>query len=110
MKFWWLKFSKKPTKNWKISQLASKKWLKKIKELCYSVSHNSIHPPDFSGNHGNHQNFVPSLVPHNLWLIWIGMKQKNAFLPLFWAYGIFDSPKSVLLLTVYNLQTDINCV
>ena len=23
--------------------------------LGNSVSHNSIHPPDFSGNHGNHQ-------------------------------------------------------
>ena len=43
----------------------------------YSVVHNSIHPHDFSGNHSNHKNFVPSLVSHKLWLIWIGMKQKK---------------------------------
>ena len=31
----------------------------------------------FAGNQGNHQNFVPSLVPINFWLIYIGMKQKK---------------------------------
>ena len=31
----------------------------------------------FAGNQGNHQNFVPSLESHKLWLIWIGMKQKK---------------------------------
>ena len=29
----------------------------------YSVSHNFIYPYIFAGNQGNHQNFVPSLVP-----------------------------------------------
>ena len=30
----------------------------------YSVFHNSITPsPDFSGNHGNHKNWVPSMLP-----------------------------------------------
>jgi hypothetical protein len=30
----------------------------------YSVSHISIHPPDFSGNQGNHQNFEKSLLSY----------------------------------------------
>ena len=41
----------------------------KPKNFClssYSVSHNFIPPYDFSGNQGNHQNFVPSLVSHKL--------------------------------------------
>ena len=45
----------------------------------YSVAHNSIHPPDFFGNYGNHRNFFPSLVSYWMWLIWIGMKQKKVF-------------------------------
>ena len=45
----------------------------------YSVSHISIHPPDFSENQGNHQNFEKSLVPHKWWLIWVRMKQKKIF-------------------------------
>jgi hypothetical protein len=31
---------------------------------CYGVFHNSIAPPEFSGNHGNHKNWVPSMLPH----------------------------------------------
>ena len=34
-------------------------------------------PLAFCWYQGNHQNFVPSLVSHKLWLIWIGMKQKK---------------------------------
>ena len=30
----------------------------------YSVSHNLIYPPDFSWNHCNHKNWVPSMLPH----------------------------------------------
>ena len=45
----------------------------------YSVSHNFMTPKLFAGNQGNHQNFVPSSLPHKLWLIWIGMKQKNPY-------------------------------
>ena len=30
----------------------------------YSVSHNSIAPPNFSEDHGNHRNSVPSMLPH----------------------------------------------
>ena len=45
------------------------------KNLVYSVSHISIHPPDFSENQGNHQNLVPSLVYNKVWLIWIDLKQ-----------------------------------
>ena len=41
------------------------------------MSHNFIPPHDFAGNQGNHRNFVPSLVSHKLWLIWIDLKQKN---------------------------------
>ena len=33
-------------------------------KIWYSVSHNSIAPPDFSGNHGNHKNWVPALLHH----------------------------------------------
>ena len=66
--------------------------------VTYSVSHNSIHHPKFSGNQGNHHNFVSILVAHKLWLIWIRdeakkiymvVRHKNAFfefLALFWAY------------------------
>ena len=32
-----------------------------------------------AGNQDNHQNFVPSLISKNLWLIFIGMKQKKVF-------------------------------
>ena len=35
-------------------------------------------------NHHNHKNWVPSILIHNLWLIFIGMKQKN--FGCFWAY------------------------
>ena len=34
--------------------------------VTYSVSHNSIHHPEFSGNQGNHHNFVSILVAHKL--------------------------------------------
>ena len=47
--------------------------------ILYSVSHNFIYPMLFAGNQGNHQNFIPSLVCHKLWLIWIGMKGKKIF-------------------------------
>ena len=30
-------------------------------------------------NHHNHKNCVPSILTHNLWLIFIEMKQKNVF-------------------------------
>ena len=47
--------------------------------LVYSVSHNFIYPYIFAGNQGNHQNFIPSLVPIDLWWIWIRMIQKKCF-------------------------------
>ena len=50
------------------------------REQKYSVSHNFLYSYLFAANQGNHQNFVPSLVPHNLWLIWIKMAQKKLFL------------------------------
>ena len=53
-------------------------WKRKTKS-CYSVSHISIHPPDFSRNQGNHQNFEKSLLSYKCWLIFIGMKQKKIF-------------------------------
>ena len=32
----------------------------------------------YPGNHGNHnKNWVPSMPPHNLWLILMGMKEKK---------------------------------
>ena len=31
-------------------------------KIWYSVSHNSIAPPDFSGNHGNHKNWVKKRI------------------------------------------------
>ena len=38
----------------------------------YSVFHNSIAPSFW---HDNHKNWVPFMLPHNLWLILIEMKQ-----------------------------------
>ena len=32
-----------------------------------------------AGNQDNHQSFIPSLISKNLWLIFMGMKQKNFF-------------------------------
>ena len=46
---------------------------------CYSGGHISWHELFLAGNQGNHQNFVPSLVFHKLWLIWKKLKQKNFF-------------------------------
>ena len=31
----------------------------------------------WDGSQDNQKNWVPSMVPHNLWLIWMGMKQKE---------------------------------
>ena len=77
--------------------------------LYYSVVHNSIPPYLFSGYHDDHKNCVPSMVPVNLWLILIGMKQKinlqskkdkkfvyNRFYIDFTRYG------NDLLITKYN--------
>ena len=33
----------------------------------------------FGLNHGNHKNWAPSMLPHNLWMISIVMKQKKEF-------------------------------
>ena len=32
--------------------------------FIYSVFHNFVAPPEFSGNHGYHKNQVPSMLPH----------------------------------------------
>ena len=45
----------------------------------YSVSHISIHPPDFSGNQGNLQNFEKSLLSYKCGLIFVGMKEKKIY-------------------------------
>ena len=37
------------------------------------------HSKEFAGNQGKHQNWVPSILPHNLWLILIGIKQKKNY-------------------------------
>ena len=34
----------------------------------------------WAGNQGNHQNFDPSLLTYNCWLIFMGMKQKKILL------------------------------
>ena len=41
------------------------------------MSHISIHPPEFSGNQGNHQSFEKSLLYYKCWIIFIKMKQKK---------------------------------
>ena len=38
------------------------------------------HSKEFAGNQGKHQNWAPSILPHNLWLIFMGIKQKTIFL------------------------------
>ena len=46
--------------------------------FCFHVMYSVLYTPSFfAGNQGNHQNFVPSLVHHKLWLIWLGMKQQQ---------------------------------
>ena len=45
-----------------IGQKELEKFLKSLDGPQYSVSHISIHPPDYSGNQGNHQNFEKILV------------------------------------------------
>ena len=60
--------------------------------LVYSVSHDFIYPYIFAGNQGNHQNFIPSLVPIDLWWIWIRMKQsfRGSWKTQFFWVGHFD--------------------
>ena len=41
------------------------------------MSHISIHPPEFSGNQGNHQSFEKSLLYYKCWIIFIKMKQEK---------------------------------
>ena len=39
----------------------------------------------YPGNHGNHnKNWVPSMPPHNLWLILMGMKEKIIIWIIWW--------------------------
>ena len=38
---------------------------------------NIKHSEEFAGNQGNHQKFVPSLLPYKCWLMFMGIEQKN---------------------------------
>ena len=49
--------------------------------VCYRYTHAHLwFPPLFLAvNHHNIENWVPSILTHNLWLIFMGMKQKYFF-------------------------------
>ena len=51
--------------------------LQKRSLLGYTRDRNVLSMWFLAGNHGNHQNFDPSLLNNKLWLVFIGMKQKN---------------------------------
>ena len=63
-------------------------WTKKDIIKILSVSHNFKYPYLFGGNQGNHKNFVPCLLPIDLWWIWIRMKQKNGRLKKNWVFQL----------------------
>ena len=51
-------------------------------------------PPSFLAvNHHNIKNWVPSILTHNLWLIFMGMKQKKIFFLLKKKFKMADSKK-----------------
>ena len=54
---------------------------------------NITHSKKFSGNHGKHQNFDPSILPYRFGLIFMGMKQKKFFF-LKKKFKMADSKKS----------------
>ena len=80
---------------------SQKSWLPRSwKRKYYSVVHNSIHPPDFSGNQYNHKIFVPQIVTDlnrdeakkNPWnfrerILRIGGTEIEVFLS--WQFGFF---------------------
>ena len=39
----------------------------------------TLHSKEFARNQGKHKKWVPSILSHNLWLIFMGMKQKILF-------------------------------
>ena len=51
-----------------------------IPSLFYTASWNVWGEWFLAVNHHNHKNWVPSILTHNLWLIFMGMKQKKSFL------------------------------
>ena len=58
-----------------------KKKASAMKKMClfsmYSPVHKCWPKTSWAGNQGNNQNFDPSLIPKELWLIFIGLKQKK---------------------------------
>ena len=46
-----------------------------ILKTTYTAQRNIMHSKEFAGNQGKHQNWVPSILSHNLWLSFMGMKQ-----------------------------------
>ena len=49
----------------------------------YSVFHNFISSLIFALIDGNHENWVPVMLTHNLWMILMGMKEKKSHLHFF---------------------------
>ena len=43
----------------------------------YTVERFITHSKEFAGNQGKHLNWDPSILPHNLWLIFMGIKPKK---------------------------------
>ena len=65
----------------------------------YSGVQNSIERLFWAGNQGNHQNFDPSLLAHNCWLVFMGMEQKNFFFassPCYF-FGLISRKRKFLL-------------
>ena len=54
----------------------------------YSVFHISTISPDFSGNHGNHKNWVPSMLTH-WFLINLNKNQEKKY--IFGSVGLIDA-------------------
>ena len=46
-------------------------WIREHSSTLYIT-----HSKDFAGNQGKHQNWDPSILPHNVWLIFMGIKKK----------------------------------
>ena len=46
---------------------------------AYTHAHLWFPPLFLAVNHHNNKNWVPSILTHNLWLIFMGMRQKNFF-------------------------------
>ena len=45
--------------------------------FTYCPVHKCWPKTSWAGNQGNHQNFDPSLLPKNLWLLFMGLSKKN---------------------------------